>query len=306
MSGRTADIPGPSRPAQPSAFALWRDRRGRIAPLRIAVLAGLLIPVALASWTYVAHGLGPRPLEDLVHRAGYWALVFLLISLAITPLRFVGRFNQVLDVRRMIGVGAFAYAVAHILLYIADQGFAIGHVLSEIFSRVYLIIGLTAFTGLAVLATTSTDGMVRRLGGARWRRLHQLAYPVALLVLVHFFQQTKADIVLPILIAGLFTWLMGYRILAWWRGGNGALNAGWLLALAIVIAALTFLGEAVGLSLVFPVSPGRVLQAALSMQAGIRPGWFVLASGLAVVVLELARHRLSGRARNRRPIAESA
>ncbi|WGF88666.1 sulfite oxidase heme-binding subunit YedZ [Marinivivus vitaminiproducens] len=306
MSGRSAALSTSDRPVAPAAYALWRDRRGRIAPLRVAVLAGLLFPLALAIGTYVLYGLGPRPLDNLVHRAGYWALLFLLISLAITPLRFVGRFNQVHDVRRMIGVGAFAYASAHILLFVADEDFAILHVIGEIFSRIYLIIGLTAFLGLAALALTSTDGMVKRLGGVRWRRLHQLAYVIAILALVHFFQQTKADIVLPILIAGLFTWLMGYRLLAWRLGGNGALNPTWLLVLAIAVSVLTFLGEAVGLSLVFPVTPGRVLQAALSLQAGIRPGWIVLAAGLAVVALDLARRHRSTRLQAARPVAGRA
>jgi len=119
----------------------------------------------------------------LIHRAGFWTLMFLLISLAITPLRRIARFGQLVDVRRMIGVGAFCYGVAHISLYILDQMFDLATVASEIAQRVYLTIGFTAWLGLAVLAVTSTDGMVRELGGLRWRRLHQLAYVIAVLAL---------------------------------------------------------------------------------------------------------------------------
>src|SRR5262249_33560223 len=143
----------------------------------------------------------------------------LLVSLAVTPLARTGRFSGLIDVRRMIGVGAFVYAACHILLYIADQMFDLWKVGSEIVLRLYLTIGFIALLGLTALAVTSTDAMVRRLGGRRWQRLHQLVYGIALLALIHFFQQTKADVWVPTFTAGLFTWLMGYRLMMRWRKG---------------------------------------------------------------------------------------
>src|SRR6202166_650160 len=89
------------------SLALWRDRRGRVSALRIVTLVALVFPLGLALATAWSVGLGARPLNDLIHRAGYWALMFLLLSLAITPLRRVARFGALIDVRRMIGVGAF-------------------------------------------------------------------------------------------------------------------------------------------------------------------------------------------------------
>src|SRR5437773_12322645 len=109
-----------------------------------------------------------------------------------------------MDVRRMIGVGAFCYATAHILLYTTDQMFDLAKVASEIVLRLYLTIGFTALVGLSALAATSTDGMVRRLGPRRWQGLHQVVYGIALLALIHFFPPTKADIWLPTFVAGLF------------------------------------------------------------------------------------------------------
>src|SRR5688572_25809246 len=103
------------------SLALWRDRRGRFSPLRIVVLACLATPVALAIHAYLAGGLGARPVNDLIHRTGYWALVFLLVTLAVTPLARIGRLARLLDVRRMLGVGAFVYAVTHIFLFFVDQ-----------------------------------------------------------------------------------------------------------------------------------------------------------------------------------------
>ena len=156
-------------------MALWRDRRGRVSAMRIATLLVLLVPILLAAAAVFSdEGFGARPLNNLIHRAGYWTLMFVLLALAITPLTRIARFGALMDVRRMIGVGAFCYGVTHISLYIADQMFDLIKVASEIVLRLYLTIGFTALVGLTVLAATSTDGMVRRLGGRRWLRLHQI------------------------------------------------------------------------------------------------------------------------------------
>jgi sulfoxide reductase heme-binding subunit YedZ len=136
-----------------------------------------------------------------------------------------------LDVRRMIGVGAFAYAGAHILLYVADQMFDLRKVASEISLRLYLTIGFLALIGLAALAVTSTDNMVRRLGAKPWKKLHQAIYVIALLALIHFFQQTKADVWLPTFVAGLFTWTMEYRLLIKLKKRRGEPPAWMLLVL---------------------------------------------------------------------------
>jgi sulfoxide reductase heme-binding subunit YedZ len=146
--------------------------------------------------------------------------------------------------------------------------------------------------------------MVRRLGGLRWRRLHQAIYAIALLALIHYFQQTKADVTVPTFVAGLFTWLIGYRLLAWRQDAN-ELSSLSLFGLAIVVSLLTFAGEAIGIGITFNVSPLRVLDTVFDFDAGIRPGWQVLAAGLAVVALDVVRSRWNGRgARQRRVAAE--
>jgi sulfoxide reductase heme-binding subunit YedZ len=285
-----------------SSIELWRDNRGRLSALRILTLALLLWPIALAvvAWQTEIR-FEARPVNDLIHRAGFWMLMFLLLSLAVTPLRRIARFGQLVDVRRMIGVGAFCYGVAHLTLYVVDQMFDLFNVASEITLRVYLTIGFTALVGLGTLAATSTDGMVRALGGLRWRRLHQLIYVIAILALVHFFQQTKLDVSVPTLVTGLFIWLMGYRLIAWRWKRPGELPTWLLLALSLAAAALTFVGEAIGIAIAFNVSPLMVLQTAFDIDLDnldmVRPGWYVLAAGLAVVVLDL----VCARWRTRRP-----
>jgi sulfoxide reductase heme-binding subunit YedZ len=285
-----------------ASWQIWRDRRGRLSPLRIVALALLLLPLVKALFDAGAIAHGARPLNDLIHRAGFWALVFLGVTLAVTPLRRIARHGNLIDVRRMLGVGTFCYIAAHLMLYVADQSYDLGKVVHEISHRVYLIVGGVAWLGLAALAITSTDGMVRRLGGLRWRRLHQAIYAIALLGLIHYFQQTKADVTVPIFAAGLFTWLIGYRILAWRQEGR-ELSSLSLAGLAIVVSALVFAGEAIGIAIEFHVSPLRVLGAAFDFDVGIRPGWQVLAAGLAVVVLDVVRARWNGRLARPRTVA---
>jgi sulfoxide reductase heme-binding subunit YedZ len=288
----------------PFAWQLWRDKKGRLSWLRIGTLALLLVPVAKALYDIddIVHG--ARPINDLIHRAGFWALIFLGVTLAVTPFRRIARYGNLVDVRRMLGVGCFCYIAVHLALYVTDQSYDLGKVAYEITHRVYLIIGGFAWLGLAVLAVTSTDGMMRRLGGQRWRRLHQIIYAIALLALIHYFQQTKADVTVPTFAASLFGWLIGYRLLAWWLD-TSELSSLSLLGLTVVVSALTFAGEAIGIALAFHVSPMRVLSVAFNINAGIRPGWEVLAAGLAVVALDAVRARWNGRSA-RRPRAVAA
>ncbi len=289
-------------PRDKRVWEVWRDRRGRVSVLRLITLALLLWPLAKAGAEAGAIAHGARPLNDLIHRAGFWALIFLGCALVVTPLRRVARFGALIDVRRMIGVAAFCYIATHLALYIADQSFNLGKVVYEITHRVYLIIGATAWLGLAVLAATSTDTMTRRLGGRRWRRLHQASYGIALLALIHYFQQTKADVSVPSFAAGLFTWLMGYRLATWWHG-SAELSTLALGLLAVTVSLLTFAGEAIGIGVAFHVSPLRVLSTVFDFDVGIRPGWLVLAAGLVVTALDAIRSRMRKEKRAPQPVA---
>jgi methionine sulfoxide reductase heme-binding subunit len=281
---------------------VWRDPANRLSPLRIITLACLIAPFikALVDADDIIHS--ARPIDNLIHRAGYWTIIFLLVALAVTPLRRIARFNQLVDVRRMIGVGAFFYAATHILLFTADQMFDLTKVASEIIFRIYLTIGFVALLGLTALAVTSTDGMVRRLGVKRWQILHQAVYVIAGLALIHFFQQNKADVWVPTFAAGLFGWLIGYRLLVKWRKSRDEPPAWMLFALTVTMSALTFICESVGIGIVFKVSPLRVLQTSFDFDFDmIRPGWLVLGAGLCVVVLDLVRARFAKPRRASRP-----
>jgi sulfoxide reductase heme-binding subunit YedZ len=191
----------------------------------------------------------------------------------------------------MVGVASFAYVLAHLTLYAADEAFDLGKVASEIVLRFYLTIGFVARLGLAALAATSTGGMIRRLGGRRWQRLHRLAYVIGLLGLVHYFIQSKAETYEPMIMGGGFAWLMGYRLIAWLRRDRRVPL--WAVALlGLSASALTALGEALYFWLRNGVDPWRVLAVNASLITGPRPGAVVLAAAVAVTAMAAARSGL--------------
>jgi methionine sulfoxide reductase heme-binding subunit len=145
-----------------------------------------------------------------------------------------------------------------------------------------------ALLGLVALAVTSTDGMVRRLGGRNWQRLHRIVYVIGVLAVVHFFLQSKADEWEPTMMAGFYLWLMGWRALAWaWPGEHLAV---WrALGLSVVAAVATAVGEAVYFWLAMGVDPMRVLAVDFSLDTGVRPAWIVAGAGAAITVTAALR-----------------
>lgn len=269
----------------------WRDRSGAFSPVKALVFAALFVPALMLAQAAWGHALGPKPWQAATHDAGTWAIRLLLLSLFVTPLRQVLRQARIAEVRRMVGVACFAYAVLHLGLYAGDLAFDWLKVASEILRRIYLTIGFVALLGLSALAATSTDGAVRRLGGVAWRRLHRLVFPVAVLALVHFVLQSKADVTEPMLMAGLFAWLVGYRLLAPAGGAPGVVV---LLGLAVAAAAVTAGVEFAWYGLATGIDPWRVLAANLDLAFGPRPAVWVLVAGLGVAAVRLLRR---GRAR---------
>ena len=182
--------------------APWLDYGGRFLPLKAGVLVALFLPGVLVAYGYSHDQLGARPLNEAFHQIGNWSLKLIFLSLAVTPARNLLQWPRLILVRRMVGVAAFAYAAAHLGLYVVDRAFDLEKVVVEIALRFYLTIGFSALVILGAMAATSTDAMMRRLGGRRWRRLHQLAYGGALLAVLHFFMQTKASVNEPWVMTG--------------------------------------------------------------------------------------------------------
>ena len=266
----------------------WQDYSGRTSPFKLAIFVALFGP---ALWTALSFAMGwlqPQPFTAAIREIGLWTIRLIFIALAITPLRGVLQWPRLILVRRMVGVSACAYALTHLTLYTADQNFDFSKVASEIALRIYLTIGFTAVLGLALLAATSTDGMVRRLG-RRWQTLHRLVYLIALLAVVHFWMQAKLEVWEPTVMAGIYAWLMGYRLLLRFVAVRGRVPLLWLGPLGILAAVLTGVGEAGYFWMVRGVNPLRVIPANWSLVTGVRPAAVVLGLALAVTAAGLVR-----------------
>jgi sulfoxide reductase heme-binding subunit YedZ len=267
----------------------WNDYSRRLSPLKLLVFVGLFLPGLWAAFALSQGLLGARPLNEAIHQIGLWVVRFLFIALAITPLKSILQWQRLILVRRMVGVAACAYVLIHFSLYVVDQSFDLEKVASEIVLRIYLTIGFTALIGLCVLAATSTDKMVRRLG-RRWQKLHYLVYLIALLALIHYFMQSKLEVWEPTIFFGIYGWLMLYRLLAAKFAVRGRLPLYWVAALCPVITVLTALGETAYFHFAFPRVPSwRVFEANWSLVTGVRPAAIVFALSLAVVVAGLIR-----------------
>ena len=268
----------------------WLDRRGNVSLLKTLVFVGVLAPGLWLLYRAAAGSIGPRPYIEINHQTGLWAIRLLLISLAVTPLRHVWRWGDLIQLRRMLGLGAFAYAVIHLVAYAGDLGWDLAKVVSEIIARPYLTIGFVAVIMLLPLAVTSTDGMMRRMGGIEWRALHRLVYPVAALATVHFFLQSKLGVTEPIVMAALACWLGLWRLLAARIGEQKAGSLAATVILAAVIVVGTGLGEALYYYLKVGAPFSRVLPTNFAWKTSLRPAWIVL--GIALVVIAVAAIRI--------------
>jgi len=161
--------------------------------------------------------LGANPVEEIQDRLGNWGLRFVLIVLAVTPLRRISGQNWLQRFRRMLGLFAFFYVMMHFLAWlILDQGMLLSAILEDIFERPFITLGFTALVLLTAMAATSTNGMRRRMG-RRWDKLHYSVYAVGVLGVWHYWWQVKADIREPLIYALILATLLGYRILAYRR-----------------------------------------------------------------------------------------
>jgi methionine sulfoxide reductase heme-binding subunit len=186
--------------------------------LRAVVWVVGLGPLACVGWRLASGDLGANPIETGLHVSGRWALLLLLLGLAVTPLRRLTGWSQVVKVRRTLGLFAFFYASLHLLVYLGlDQGLAWRFIVEDVLKRPFITVGMAAFVLLVPLAVTSTRGWIRRLG-RRWQTLHRLVYPAAALAVLHFYWKVKADAYWPLVAAGVLGVLLLAR-LPWGRLG---------------------------------------------------------------------------------------
>ena len=188
----------------------------QVSAVKAAVFVLALVPFARLIYLVLTGAL-VEPLQFITRSTGDWTLYFLCITLAVTPLRRFSKWNWLLKLRRMVGLFAFFYALLHFTTFLwFDHFFDVAEMLKDVAKRPFILVGFVAFVLLLPLAVTSTNAMVRRLGGKRWQWLHRLIYAIAPLGVLHFWwmKAAKHDLNQPMLFVAIVTVLLALR--AWW------------------------------------------------------------------------------------------
>jgi sulfoxide reductase heme-binding subunit YedZ len=182
---------------------------------KFVLLVNGAVPLALLAWDGYHAQLGANPTLFAIHTTGMLTLIFLFLTLCVTPLRKIFGWNWLSHFRRMLGLYAFFYGCAHLLTYLVfDRSLDLLSAVKDTFARRFIFFGMASLLMMLPLAITSTNAMIKRLGAAKWKRLHQLVYPAAIAAVVHYYLLVKADVRLPIAFAMVLAVLLGYRLLA--------------------------------------------------------------------------------------------
>lgn len=216
----------PTATHRPSPTGLSRRGPGFV---RALVFVTALVPLMLITRDALGDRLGANPIEEVEKLTGTWTLRFLLLTLAVTPLRRLAGWSGLASYRRMLGLFTFFYACVHLSAYVGlDMFFDAGDIVEDVAEHLYITVGVASFLLLVPLAVTSTRGWMRRLGGARWNRLHRATYAAAVGGTVHYLWAVKKDTLLPLVYLVLVAALLGVRV--WWalaaRRGRALAAAG--------------------------------------------------------------------------------
>jgi sulfoxide reductase heme-binding subunit YedZ len=266
----------------------WQDRTRKFSLLKAGTFALMLVP---AIWLVdqVAGGeFGPVPLGGMTYWSGFWATAILLVALAITPASTIFGWRALIIVRRMIGVTALAYALAHIIIYFALRFWDFAFIAHEMATRLSLIVASASTIGLIALGATSVDAAVRRMGAKGWQRLHSAVYLTTALAILHYLLSPG---LFPdqFLLSGAFFWLMMWRVLA--RRGHGA-NATALALLALASCLFTAAFEVGSIWAFRGYALAEIFNIYFTAILGIPPPWTILALGLLVSAAAFARQAL--------------
>lgn len=180
---------------------------------KATVFAAALAPLLILTWRGFRQELGANPIEFITHATGDWTLRFLVLTLAITPLRKILGMPELIQYRRMIGLFAFFYGCLHLLTYVwLDKFFDVADIWKDVWKRPFITAGTLSLVLMIPLAVTSTAGWIRRMGGRRWRLLHRLVYVSALAGVVHYYWLVKSDVRLPLVYGAITAMLLLWRV----------------------------------------------------------------------------------------------
>jgi len=266
----------------------WQDGKQGFSWLKAGTFAVMFVPAILLLHDLATGEYGPVPLGGLTYWSGVWATALLLLALAITPASTIFRWRRLIIVRRMIGVTALAYTVAHIIIYFALRFWNFTFIANEIVTRLSLIVATVSTIGLAALGATSLDAAVRWMGARGWQQLHNAIYVVTALALLHYLLSPG---LFPdqFLTSGVFFWLMVWRVLDRRRLGTNA------AALALLAAASSLFTALLEISWIWAFRDyalSEIFSIYFTTILGIPPAWTILALGLLVSVAAFARQAL--------------
>jgi sulfoxide reductase heme-binding subunit YedZ len=258
----------------------WQDRNGRFSWLKASTFVLMFAPAIWILSEVVTGGFGPAPLGGMTYWSGLWATFLLLLALAITPAAVIFRSSRPILVRRMIGVTALIYTIAHIIIYFALRFWNFAHIFHEMAIRLSLIVATLSTIGLIALGVTSVDVAVERMGAQAWNRLHSIIYVTTALAIFHYLL-SPASYPDQALVTGIFFWLICWRLLNRYQAGANALS---LAALAIASCIFTALFEAGWNWLYHDDEPLWVIGNNFRLILGLAPASKVLALGLLAAI----------------------
>jgi sulfoxide reductase heme-binding subunit YedZ len=276
----------------------WQDRNRRFSRLKATTFALMLWPAIRTAWLVGAGDYGNTwslGLPSLTYWSGVWATVILLMALAVTPAATILRWPALVDVRRMIGVTALVYTLAHVVIYFAFRRWDFGGIVTDMTTRTTLIVATLSTIGLIALGATSVDAAVKYMGAKNWQRLHTTNYVISALAILHVLL-ARGTYTEQYVLTALFVWLMAWRVLARYGLGTNAMALVVLAAASCLVAALLeagFLWARRG----FDVWDTLGVNFNLAVfDFGVPPAWQVLGFGLVVALAAAGREMLRARA----------
>ena len=264
----------------------WQDRNGKFSLLKATIFGAMFLPAIWIVWQVQTHQFGPFPLAGMTYWSGVWATAMLLFALAVTPAMTIFRWRYLTVVRRMIGVNALVYSIAHTIVYFALRLWDFGLIANEIVTRLSIILATISLIGLIPLGVTSVDAAVSRMGAEGWARLHNTVYVLTALALIHYLL-SPGVYASQYLMSGMFLWLMVWRWLN--KRGQGT-DPRALVLLALATGVFTALFEAFWEWIYQEFEFGWVLGNNFDLTFGISPAWYNLVVGLLIALGAFLRH----------------
>jgi len=256
----------------------WQDRKRGFSWLKASTFALMFVPAIWLLYQVGTGQFGPVPLGGMTYWSGLWAMALLLLALATTPALTILRPSRLIIVRRMIGVTALAYTIAHIIIYFALRFWNFAFIANEMVTRFSLIVATVSTIGLIALGATSLDAAVQRMGAKGWNQLHNMVYVLTALALLHYLL-SPGEFPEQYLMSGMFFWLMVWRVLN--RRGQGT-DAIALAMLAVASCLFTAFFQAGWAWAYRGYEPLGTLAINFSLALGVPPAWQMLALGLAI------------------------